>query len=173
MGYARELIDSTFMKGEPFHTALNRTIEEMGLTLSRLSRLSGVPYSTLYKISRGEREPNVSTIREIIQGIMRYERRAEEDFIAVIAAKHILEEIGGRTYEKNGRSIVIREYPANSIDEAIISGVEAEKDGAIAIVCAPIISNIIERIVSIPVSIIRPRKSVERAVETAIRKIYR
>jgi len=172
MGHARRLIDNTFIRGEPFHIALNRLIDEMDLTLSRLSRLSGVPYSTLYKISRGEREPNITTIREIIQGLMRYEKKGEGDFIAVIAAKHILEEIGGKRYINGGKSIAIREYPANSIDEAIISSVEAEKDGAVAIVCAPIISNIVEKIVSVPVAIIRPRKSVERAVETAIRKVY-
>ena len=173
MRYARRLIEDTFIKGEPFDSALSRLLDEMGITLSSLSKMCGISYSTLYKISRGEREPNISTIREIVQGLLKHERKPEREFIAVIAAKHILEDIGGRVYKMGEREVIVKEYPANSIDEAIISSVEAERDGAIAIVCAPIISNIVERIVTIPVAIIRPQKSVERAVETALRKAIR
>jgi predicted transcriptional regulator len=37
-----------------------------------------------------------------------------------------------------GRLVTIREYSATSMEEAIISAVNAERDGAKALVCAPL-----------------------------------
>jgi predicted transcriptional regulator len=50
--------------------------------------------------------------------------------------------------------------------------VRAEREGAIAIVCAPIVSSIIEQLVHVPVATIIPRESVQRAIELAARKAW-
>ena len=39
----------------------------------------------------------------------------------------------------------VREYPVHTMEDAIVAAVRAEREGAIAIVCAPIVSSIIEQ----------------------------
>ena len=43
----------------------------------------------------------------------------------------------------------------------------AERDGALAIVCAPIVAPTIEKILTIPVSIVIPRESILKAIGRA------
>jgi predicted transcriptional regulator len=68
------------------------------------------------------------------------------------------------------RLITIKEYPATSIEEAIVAAVRAERDGAVAIVCAPITCPTIEKILHIPVTKIIPKSSLEDAIDLAARK---
>ena len=69
------------------------------------------------------------------------------------------------------RLLVLREYSATNIEEAIVAAVRAERDGAAALVCAPIVSPTVEKLLSIPVATIIPRDSLVRAIEVAARKI--
>jgi len=91
-------------------------------------------------------------------------------FIAVIAARTVLDRIEERVMDVEGKPIKIREYPATSMEEAIIAAVRAERDGAAALVCAPIVSTTVEKIVNIPVATIMPKSSLIRALELASRK---
>ena len=68
------------------------------------------------------------------------------------------------------KSLKVKEYPAQTVEDAIIAAVMAERDGALAVVCAPIIAPTIEKLLSIPVSIIIPRDSALRAIEVAAKK---
>ncbi len=61
----------------------------------------------------------------------------------------------------------VREYPVHTMEDAIVAAVRAEREGAIAIVCAPIVSSIIEQLVHVPVATIIPRESVQQAIELA------
>jgi predicted transcriptional regulator len=70
-----------------------------------------------------------------------------------------------------GRLVTIREYSATSMEEAIIAAVNAERDGAKALVCAPIVSPTIEKIINIPVTTIIPKDSLIDAIELALKKI--
>ncbi|MDD4185717.1 MAG: hypothetical protein PHX75_03665, partial [Candidatus Methanomethylophilaceae archaeon] len=65
----------------------------------------------------------------------------------------------------NGREIFLREYPVSTVEDAIVAAVKAERDGALAVVCAPIVTPTVERILSIPVSPVIPQASLMRAVE--------
>ena len=56
--------------------------------------------------------------------------------------------------------------------EQIVAAVRAEREGAVAVVCAPIVSSVIEQLVHIPVATIIPRESVQRAIELAARKAW-
>jgi predicted transcriptional regulator len=69
-----------------------------------------------------------------------------------------------------GRDVKVKEYPATTIEEAIIAAVNAEKDGAVAVVCAPIVAPTIEKLLSIPVSVIIPSESLLKAIEIAAEK---
>ena len=89
-----------------------------------------------------------------------YER---ERFVALIAARYILE---GFSFDRR-----VRVYPAATFEDVIISAVRAEKEGAGVIVCAPIISGLIEKIVDIPVVTIKPRDSIVEAVKVALEKL--
>jgi predicted transcriptional regulator len=57
------------------------------------------------------------------------------------------------------------------MEEAIIAAVNAERDGAKALVCAPIVSPTVEKILNIPVTTIIPKSSLIEAIELALRKM--
>jgi predicted transcriptional regulator len=56
------------------------------------------------------------------------------------------------------------------MEEAIVAAVRAEREGARAVVCAPIVSTTVEKILRIPVATIMPKNSLLDAIETAARK---
>ncbi|MDD3316175.1 MAG: transcriptional regulator, partial [Methanosarcina sp.] len=53
----------------------------------------------------------------------------------------------------------------------IIAAVNAERDGAKALVCAPIVSPTVEKILNIPVTTIIPKSSLIDAIELALKKM--
>jgi predicted transcriptional regulator len=151
-----------------FTTALNEELERKNLSVKDLAELTGIPVSTLYKVTVGERDPRLSTIKKIV-AVLEPER---DRFIAIIAARFLLDSLEIRETEVNGKNFLIRGYSANSLDECIIAAARAEKDGATGIVCAPILASIVEKIVDIPVGMFRPDLSViSEAVMTVAKKI--
>ncbi|MEM3505736.1 MAG: hypothetical protein QW532_05855, partial [Archaeoglobaceae archaeon] len=94
-----------------------------------------------------------------------------EDFVAVIVSRAVLNMLVDRFVEVDGRKISIREYPANGFEEAIVSAVRAEKDGAKAIVCAPILSPTVEKIVRVPIVTIIPKEDLLAAIKLAGKKV--
>jgi predicted transcriptional regulator len=119
----------------------------------------------------GNREPNLRTIRQIVKTIRQIEGKEKSDFIAVIAARPVLDNIMETKKKIAGRLCTIREYSATTMEEAIIGAVRAEREGAIALVCAPIVSPTVEKIIRIPVSTIMPRNSLIEAIENVAHKI--
>lgn len=65
----------------------------------------------------------------------------------------------------------IKEYAVTTVEETMIVAIPAEKEGASALVCAPIVSSTVEKIVNLPVTTIKLRASVSRAIEQAAKKI--
>jgi|Deesub1362B_J571_1020462.scaffolds.fasta_scaffold00250_36 predicted transcriptional regulator len=152
---------------ESFGETLKKIIkEDLRISIREFSERSGIPESTLYKIISEERDPNLKTIKQIFNAL----RRDEEPFIAVIASRSVLNEITESYMKVGDRKVKIKEYPANSFEEAIISSVRAEREGAVALVCAPIVSPTIEKIVSIPIVTIIPKRDMMEAIEVAVRK---
>ena len=143
-----------------FVEELKRVLEDKNMSMAELSRRANIPYTTLYKIINMRRRPNLKTLRAILRVF--YEEKGS--FVAVIAARHVLEEV-------NFKIDRIKFYPSTNIEDALISAVRAEKDGAKAIVCAPIISNAVEKMVDVPVITIKPRDSLVKAVESALKRI--
>ncbi len=144
-------------RGENFGECLKKILKEKGISPSEFAKRAKIPHSTLYKILNGE-NPRYETLSKIFSAL--YERKK---FVALIAARYILEEF---SFDQR-----VRVYPAATLEDAIISAVRAEKEGAGVIICAPIISGLIEKIVDIPVVTIKPRDSIIEAVNVALEKL--
>jgi len=171
MTVASELIDSIIESDDAFRENLRRILKtELGMSIPEFCKSAGISQSTIYKILSEDREPNLRTVRQIIIAIKKIEGLQNEPFIAVIVARSVLNKIEERRMKIGGKIITIREYPANSMEETIISAIKAERDGAVAVVCAPIVSSTIEKILRIPVAIIMPKESMIEAIKLAAKK---
>ena len=82
----------------------------------------------------------------------------------MIAFTAVLENLP-KSVDMDGLTVNIREYPVSTVEDAIIAAVRAERDGALAVVCAPIVAPTIEKILSIPVSRVIPTTSVLLAID--------
>jgi len=172
MGSTEDLMRSALESDEEFRKVLARVIKEnLGMTAAEFSERSGIPKSTLYKILSRHREPNIKTLRQIVRFIQSFEETDREKFIAVIAARPVLDYITERKIKVGGKLVTVKEYSATSIEEAIVAAVKAERDGAKALVCAPIVSPTVEKILRIPVATIMPKASLIAAIELAAKKI--
>ncbi len=171
MSLENELVAGIMREEGGFRNALRKVLEEgLKMSVHEFCEKTGLSPSTMYKIMQDDREPNLRTVREIIRAVRRLENKPKGNFIAVIAARPVLNRIEERVVKVGNKDILVKEYPAHSVEDAIIAAVMAEKDGALAIVCAPIVAPTIEKILSIPVSIVIPRDSYLRAIDLAAQK---
>ena len=160
-----DLITGMLREEGGFQSAFRSILEdELKMTLNEFSQASGIPLSTLYKVLGGDREPNLRTVRQIVKAIRLIEIPEDSRFIAIIAASTALENVPC-SITVRGNTIRVREYPAATLEDAIIAAVRAERDGAIGLVCAPIVAPTVEKILSIPVSRVIPTTSIHKAIE--------
>ena len=142
-----------------FRIALEEELDRRGMSIKELAGMVDVSPATLYKITSGDRDPRFSLVKAIANAL----DPKEKDFVAIIAAKFLLDEMQSVKYTINNTTYRIHGYSANTMEEVIIAAVRAEKDGAIGIICAPILTTLVERIVDIPVAIIKPSPDAYRA----------
>jgi len=175
MAIADDLVAEIFGQDKALPGILSKAIKQkLGVSIGEFSEKSGVPASTLYKILSGERDPNLRTFRRIINTIKEIEgaeTNEKQKNIAIIGTRGVLDGIEQTTINAGRETIDIKEYAVASIEEAIIAAIKAERDGASALVCAPIVSSTVEKVVTIPVATIRPRASIARAIELVAKKI--
>ncbi len=139
--------------------------DELGMSLNEFCQLSGISQSTMYKILEDKREPNLRTVRQVIKALKILMEADDSHFIAVIASTTVVENLPKTIEMEGGLTINIREYPVSTLEDAIIAAVRAERDGALGVVCAPIVAPTVERILSIPVSRVIPTNSVVLAID--------
>ena len=155
-----------------FQKALKDVLEnDLDMTVNEFCRSTGISQSTMYKILEEKREPNLRTVRMIIKAVKALEEPESDDYIAVIASHEVLQNLEKRI-EIEGRPVFLREYPVATVEDAIIAAVRAERDGALAIICAPIVTTTVEKIVSIPVTPAIPSASIMRAVEKVKKDLW-
>ncbi|MCL7412691.1 MAG: helix-turn-helix domain-containing protein [ANME-2 cluster archaeon] len=172
MNSVEKVMRSAFDSDESFQETLLRVIkDDLDMTAAEFSEKSGIPSSTLYKILSGHRDPNMKTVRQIVKTIKEIEGTEQGNFIAVIAARPVLDNIIEKKMKIEGKLITIREYSATSMEEAIIAAIKAERDGATSLVCAPIVSPTVEKVLTIPVATIMPRDSLLTAIKLAAKKM--
>jgi predicted transcriptional regulator len=151
-----------------FKAALEEELSRRDMSIKELAERADIPAATIYKITSGERDPRFSTVKAIVNAI----DPTEKDFIAIIAAKFLLDEVESMKLNIHGTVVRIRGYTANTMEECIIAAVRAEKEGAKGIICAPILASIIERIVDVPVVILKPRReTILEAIESIAQRI--
>ena len=139
--------------------------DELGMSPNEFCQLSGISQSTMYKILEDKREPNLRTVRQVIKALKILMEADDSHFIAVIASTTVVENLPKTIEMEGGLTINIREYPVSTLEDAIIAAVRAERDGALGVVCAPIVAPTVERILSIPVSRVIPTNSVVLAID--------
>ena len=167
---SRKVIAGAMRSDEAFKIALSDALEELGMTVQDLAKKAEVSPSTLYKITNENRSPSLGILRKIVSALREAEGLRAGNFIAVVAARHVLDEVEERSVSIGDTSVRVREYPASTIEDAIVAAIRAERDGAVAVVCAPIVSATIERVVDLPIATIMPRDSVTEAIRLAARK---
>ncbi|MBE6516635.1 MAG: transcriptional regulator [Thermoplasmata archaeon] len=148
-----------------FQKALRHVLEnDLRMTVNEFCKATGISQSTMYKIVEEKREPNLRTARMIIRSVKILSSSSSENFIAVIASHQVLQTMERET-EVDGRIVRLREYPVSTVEDAIIAALRAEKDGALGVICAPIVTPTIERILTIPVSPVIPTTSIATAID--------
>ena len=153
---------------EEFGDELHETLNKLGLNVKEFSEVTEIPVSTLYKIISDERKDfRISTLRKIIDGVRKIEGTDQEKIVGIITSRNALDSIG-RAIKIGNETLFIKEYPATTIEEAIIQGVRAEKDGAKGIICGPIAATTLEKVVDIPITALRFE---EGPLHTAIFKL--
>ncbi|RXE56879.1 XRE family transcriptional regulator [Methanoculleus taiwanensis] len=151
-----------------FSTALEEELRRRDMSIRELADRAEIPVATLYKLTGGKADPRLSTVKKIVSVL----EPREQSFIAVIAARFLLDDLDNREVPIGGGTYRVRGYAAESIDECIIAAVRADKEGALGIICAPILAPIVEKIVDCPVAIMKPKKrTLMEAIETIAKRI--
>ena len=160
------------LDSDKFTDEFKKILLELNIPLKEFSEISDIPYSTLYKIVQG-RDFRVSTLKKIIDTIKEFEKDKDEiDKIAVIAARPSLNKIKTKIFSVKGKDYLLKEYPANSLEDCITASIQAEREGVKAIICAPIVSSSIEKVVRVPVAVVIPEKDAfMNALEIVANKI--
>lgn len=160
-----DLISGMLKEEGGFQKALKNILaDELRMSVNEFCRLANISQSTMYKILEEKREPNLKTVRMIVKAVKTMSEASSEVFIAVIASHQVLQTLE-RSVDVSGHPVLLREYPVATVEDAIIAAIRAERDGALAVVCAPIVAPTIERILTIPVSPVIPSGSIMRAVD--------
>ncbi len=156
---------------EKFTEEFKNILKNLNMSIQEFSELSGVPHSTLYKISKGK-DFRVSSLKKIVDTLKKLESTEEYDVIGIIAARPSLDRIKTKMVEVKGKKYMLKEYPANTLEDCITSAIMAEREGVKAIICAPIVSSSIEKVVRIPVAVVIPEKDAfMNALDVVINKI--
>ena len=156
-GLYEELITAALKSNEDFASSLRSVLEKLDMPLTKFSKISKIPLSTLNKILFEHRDVRLSTLRRIINTVKYIESpmQGNGDYVVgIIAAKRSLEAIKSRVVEVYGKKVKLRFYPVASVEDAIISAILAEREGVHGIVCAEIVGATLERFVRIPISYI-------------------
>ena len=139
---------------DDFGEELKTTISKLGMSVREFSKECDIPESTLYKIISEKKNFGIATLKKIVKTVKRLEGYTEENVIGIITKREALDYIG-RELEIGGKKIVIKEYPATTIEEEIIQGIRAEREGVKGLICGPIAATTLEKIISIPIVTIR------------------
>ncbi len=170
MDKTNRLIRAAMESDAAFRTALGEVLDGLGMTVLDLSRKASISPSTLYKIANEDRTPSLDVLRKLVRSIREAEGLKAGNFIALIVTRQVLDEVVERSVRIGDENVRVREYPASTVEDAIVASIRAERDGAIAVVCAPIVSPTVEKILDIPIATIVPRDSVTEAIKLAARK---
>ncbi|MGF3498636.1 MAG: helix-turn-helix domain-containing protein [Candidatus Methanosuratincola sp.] len=154
------LISAAMESNERFAEMLKSVMKKKGITVRDLSAGSGVPVSTINKMLSEERDIRLSTFREVIRYIASQSMEVVGDItVGIIAARPALNALSRHQLPVKGKKVIIKEYPANNLEEAIICAIRAERNRVQGLVCASIVATTVEKFVRIPIVTIKVEES--------------
>lgn len=158
---------------EEFGNRLNEALDQSGLTIKEFAERYEIPESTLYKITSGEQTNfRVQTLRSIIDGL-KSEEGYDTPTIGLITTRSALD-VAPPSINLDDVQYNIKPLPANSIEEEIIRGVDAERDGVAGLICGPIAATTLEKVVEIPVAGLRfDARLMEESIREFVQKLER
>lgn len=166
-----DLISGMLREEGGFQKSLRDILDnELGMSLNEFCLKAGISQSTMYKLLEDRREPNLRTVRQVVKALTIMTKPEDMRFIAVIASTNVLDSLP-KSVDFEGSTVFVREYPVGTVEDAIIAAVRAERDGALGVVCAPIVAPTVEKILSIPVSRVIPTDSVTLAMDRLLASI--
>jgi predicted transcriptional regulator len=154
-----ELLSAAMVSNEAFINKLKITMRQKMISSKDLSVGSGVPLSTINKIVSQGRDLRLSTLRDILQYLRSLGVPEADVVIGVIAARPSLDKISKHQIMAKGKKIIIKEYPASSIEDVIINAIRAEREKVDGIVCASIVAHVIEKFVRVPIMTVMVEES--------------
>jgi len=152
-----ELIAASLKSEAELAAVLRKVLQELGMTIKEFSEKTGIPESTLHKILSGSRDIRLSTLRELVNSIKNLEAPPPSEgsiVIGVIAAPSSLRCLTRRGFTVGGKHVILKMYPAKTVEDAIIAAIVAEREGAHGIICAEIVGATVRKFVRIPVAYI-------------------
>lgn len=135
---------------DEFGPKLEEAIKKTGLNIKEFAGKHDISESTLYKITSDNRSNiRVGTLRAIAAAL-REEEGYTKNTVGLITTRGACDRAPS-TIQVEGTEYTIKPLPAQTIEEEIIKGVQAERDGVDGIMCGPIAASTLERVVNIPV----------------------
>ena len=167
MGAVHKLMRAMMEDADAFPAALRAVLkEDLKVSVVEFADASGIPQPTIYKLLSGEHEPNLRTVRMCVRAIIALEGGRAHGFVAVVAPPATLARL---PLERLGREsgAVLRPYPAGTVEDAIVAGVWAEREGALSVVTGPLEAAYVRRAVTVDVYSAEANESLEAAVRRA------
>ncbi|MBC7120203.1 MAG: helix-turn-helix domain-containing protein [Candidatus Methanosuratus sp.] len=154
------LMSAAMESNEKFAETLKAIMKRKGITIRDLSIGSGVPVSTINKMLSEERDIRLSTFREVIRYLVSKTVEGEGDItVGVIAARPSLNAFSKRQLYVKGKKVIVNEYSANNLEDAIISAIRAERERVQGLICASIVAATVEKFVRVPIVTIKIEES--------------
>jgi len=169
----KKILQSLIKSNTDFVEKLKEFLRLKGLSITEFCNIAHIPQSTMYKImSDPTKDFRVSLLKQIIQTIAKIEGYYSEGItIAVITTRGALNVLK-KEIKIGEKKIIIKEYPANTIEEEIIQGIRAQQEGVSGIICGPVAATTIDKVVEIPVVSLNFRESaIQEAIKNVMKKL--
>lgn len=171
--YHDKLMWALVESNEEFIKSFKEMLFQQNLTITDFCKKTNIPESTIYKImSNPDKDFRISTFRNIIQKVKKIEGiHTHETTIGIITTRGALNSIN-RKIRLQQKEIIVKEFPATTIEEEIIQGIRAEREGVNGLICGPIAATTLEKVVNIPVMSIQfEKKLLLQSLENILNKI--
>ncbi|HEY6098218.1 MAG TPA: helix-turn-helix domain-containing protein [Anaeromyxobacter sp.] len=167
MGAVHKLMRAMMEDANAFPTTLRAILkEDLQVSVVEFAQASGIAQPTIYKLLSGEHEPNLRTVRLCVRAILALEGGKANGFVAVVAPPATLARLErDRIAKETGTPV--KAYAAATVEDAIVAGVWAEREGAIALASGPLEAPYLRRAVTIDVHVPDPNEGLEAAVRRA------
>lgn len=156
-----------------FSSKLENAIGMCGLTIKEFAAKHDLSESTLYKITSGDRtNVRVETLQSITTAL-RNEEGYSKNTIGLITTRGACDRAPS-TIQTTKDTYMIKPLPAQTIEDEIIKGIRAERDGIDGIVCGPIAAVTLEQVVDVPVGGLQfSEELIERSMRDFVKRVNR